>query len=50
MAYVQTYPVPVVRKNKHSNMWRVTWADTYNSVWFCEFYEWRAAIRYATRA
>ena len=46
MAKVDTYPRPKVRK-VYDTMWRVTWADVHNTVWYRDFYRWETAVRYA---
>jgi hypothetical protein len=49
MAITRAYPRPEVRK-VYGNVWRVTWCDISNRVWYYDFFEWRAAINYAIGA
>lgn len=43
MAKGDVYPVPRIRKI--NGMWRVTWCDVHNRIWYREFYSWRDAMR-----
>ena len=46
MATVDVYPRPRVKA--WGNMWRVTWCDVYNQVWYRDFISWRRALHFAT--
>lgn len=46
MALVKAYPR--ARLRRVGNMYRVTWAEVDNSVWYREFVSWARAMYFAT--
>jgi hypothetical protein len=44
----RVYPRPFVSKQRRGSMWKVTWCDAGNQVWYREFVSWNRAVYFAT--